>query len=374
MIDSFRHWLGRLSFEQPLEQRQAGMLQVMLLIMLSACAIGLPLSLLTIGANALLIPLLAYPWLITCTVIALYLLRHGRFTLAVVVSSLSIILAIGLALLVSGLAGGAVALLGFAIPCILAGLMLGRRGIAMASSLSIALVVTIGLLETFTRGVVGFMPSEFSSPLAIATTTTLIIVVQGLFLDRFGDSLRQALASALSREHELEQLRASLEQTVAERTASLQQALAEVEQREARLAGTLEELRASQLVIRELSAPVIPVLPGVLVAPLIGSLDSSRAGILSDNILRMVERERGQQVIFDITGVPLVDTQVAQVLLQTAAAIRLLGAESVLVGIRPEVAQTIVALGLDLSGIRTHPNLREAIEAILMLRSNRLTS
>jgi rsbT co-antagonist protein RsbR len=83
----------------------------------------------------------------------------------------------------------------------------------------------------------------------------------------------------------------------------------------------------------------------------------------------MVERERARKVIFDITGVPLVDTRVAQVLLQTAAAVRLLGAQPLLVGIRPEVAQTIISLGLDFEAITTYSNLQEAVEALLPERA-----
>jgi rsbT co-antagonist protein RsbR len=82
----------------------------------------------------------------------------------------------------------------------------------------------------------------------------------------------------------------------------------------------------------------------------------------------MVERERARHVIFDITGVPIVDTHVAQVLIQTTMAVRLLGADTLLVGIRPEVAQTLVALNVDLGGLRTYPNLREAVGALLATR------
>src|SRR3954465_15485210 len=105
--------------------------------------------------------------------------------------------------------------------------------------------------------------------------------------------------------------------------------------------------------------------------PLIGVLDGARATELTNNVLAMVEREHANHVIFDITGVPLVDTHVAQVLLQTTTAVRLLGAQSFLVGIRPEVAQTMVALNLDMSALRSFSTLREAISTLLSLRSDR---
>jgi anti-anti-sigma factor len=215
------------------------------------------------------------------------------------------------------------------------------------------------------------MPSSRSGAASLIPIFILNIAVLSLFLDRFGTSLRDALVATQRREHELEQLRASLEATVAERTMSLQQALQEGEQREARLALAMEDLRASQQAVRELSAPVIPVLPGVLIAPLIGTLDSARAAELTDNVLAMVQRERAHHVIFDITGVPLVDTHVAQVLLQTTTAVRLLGAQALLVGIRPEVAQTMVALNLEMGALRSYSNLREAIGALLAPRGDR---
>jgi rsbT co-antagonist protein RsbR len=131
---------------------------------------------------------------------------------------------------------------------------------------------------------------------------------------------------------------------------------------------TLTELRESvnereQLshAIRELASPVIPVLDGVLVMPLIGVIDSARATLLVSALLSAIERHHAMIVLIDVTGVPLIDTQVARVLLQTADAARLLGAEPILVGIRPELAQTIVGLGLDLSILKTQADLQSGI-------------
>jgi rsbT co-antagonist protein RsbR len=87
--------------------------------------------------------------------------------------------------------------------------------------------------------------------------------------------------------------------------------------------------------------------------------------------LAAVERTRSTHVIFDITGVPIVDTHVAQVLLQTTAALRLLGARVLLVGIRPEVAQTIIALNIDMGMLSTYPDLQEAVFALLAQRNGR---
>jgi anti-anti-sigma factor len=113
--------------------------------------------------------------------------------------------------------------------------------------------------------------------------------------------------------------------------------------------------------IQELSTPVVPLMEGVLVMPLIGSIDSQRGQQILDRVLKMVEHRQAKVVLIDITGVPVVDTSVAQILLQTIQAVGLLGGEAVLVGITPEVAQTLISLGVELSGITTRSDLQGGV-------------
>jgi anti-anti-sigma regulatory factor/HAMP domain-containing protein len=152
-----------------------------------------------------------------------------------------------------------------------------------------------------------------------------------------------------------------LEQRVAERTVELQQALDTQEETLNNLRESISARQTLEQAIRELSSPVLPVLEGVLVMPLIGVIDSTRATLLVTALLSAIEQHHAMIVLMDVTGVPLVDTQVARVLLQAADAARLLGAEPILVGIRPELAQTIVGLGLDLSGLKTQADLQSGI-------------
>ena len=115
----------------------------------------------------------------------------------------------------------------------------------------------------------------------------------------------------------------------------------------------------------ELSTPVIKLWDGVLAVPMIGTLDSSRTQLVMEALLqRIVETESGLAII-DITGVPTVDTLVAQHLLKTVTAIRLMGAECIISGIRPQIAQTIVHLGIDLQGIVTKSTLADALSVAL---------
>jgi rsbT co-antagonist protein RsbR len=115
----------------------------------------------------------------------------------------------------------------------------------------------------------------------------------------------------------------------------------------------------------ELSTPVIKLWDGVLAVPMIGTLDSSRTQLVMEELLqRIVDTESGLAII-DITGVPTVDTLVAQHLIKTVTAIRLMGAECIISGIRPQIAQTIVHLGIDLTGITTKATLADALSVAL---------
>jgi rsbT co-antagonist protein RsbR len=119
----------------------------------------------------------------------------------------------------------------------------------------------------------------------------------------------------------------------------------------------------------ELSTPVVKLWDGVLALPLIGTLDSERTQIVMENLLQEIVRTGAAIAIIDITGVPTVDTLVAQHLLKTVAAARLMGAECIISGIRPEIASTIVHLGVDLGKVTTKATLADAF-AIALKRNN----
>lgn len=120
-------------------------------------------------------------------------------------------------------------------------------------------------------------------------------------------------------------------------------------------------LEEQERTLAELSTPLLTIADNTVVLPLIGVLDSRRVEIMNNNLLAGVQFSGANQVIIDITGVPVVDTQVANALIQAAQAVRLLGATAIISGIRPEVAQTLVGLGVDLSKIPTMGTLQSAI-------------
>jgi anti-anti-sigma factor len=126
----------------------------------------------------------------------------------------------------------------------------------------------------------------------------------------------------------------------------------------------LISLASQQDTLRELGSPIIPLLPGVLLMPLVGTIDTRRAHQIIEVLLQEVSAQQGHTVLLDITGVPLVDSQVASSLLRAARAVTLLGARVILVGVRPEMAQSIVGLGIDLRTIATQPTLAAALRAL----------
>jgi rsbT co-antagonist protein RsbR len=131
------------------------------------------------------------------------------------------------------------------------------------------------------------------------------------------------------------------------------------------LAAREQALASQQLLIQELSAPILPIAQGVLLLPLVGSIDPRRATQIMELALEQIVVQQADVLILDITGVPLVDTSVANHLLQMTRAVNLLGAQVVLVGMSPEVAQTIVQLGVDLRDIITLANLQAGIFYVL---------
>ena len=115
----------------------------------------------------------------------------------------------------------------------------------------------------------------------------------------------------------------------------------------------------------ELSTPVVKLWDGVLALPMIGTLDSSRTQVVMESLLQRIVETGADVAILDITGVPTVDTLTAQHLIKTVTAARLMGAECIISGIRPQIAQTIVHLGVDLGDIVTKATLADAFKLAL---------
>jgi anti-anti-sigma regulatory factor len=190
-------------------------------------------------------------------------------------------------------------------------------------------------------------------PLQMGDRVFGVIAVQSYTTPRLYGEHEQNLLSAIA-----SQVVIALENaTLFEET---QRALAEVREASARQRQLLD-------VVQELSTPLVPIAAGILVLPLVGTVDSQRAQQILEVLLGGITERRARVVIIDITGVAVVDTSVANYLIQATQAVRLLGAECILVGITPEVAQTIVGLGVDLSRLITRSDLQSGVEQALRL-------
>ncbi len=344
-------WLERLPYDSSLAYRQALVLQYLALFIAGGTVVGIglaPFANQTLGG--LISALAIYTVALLGVLSAIWLLRRGSLRAAGITIVLVILAVTGVAMALYGRSHIQFTLPSLAIPVVLAGMLLGRRTLWLTTTLAVAVVAVTSLGMVYAPQWFGTLRVPEAHPLVFTAGFALVIVVLTLILDRFSGLLRQALEQAHAREAELDALRASLERTVAERTAVLQQ--------------KVDELRTAHDTVRMLSVPALPVLPGVLVLPLIGAFDSRRIADLRHTTLNAVEQRRAKSVIFDVTGIPSMDTHMAQALLQTAAAVRLLGAQPWLVGLRAEVAQTIVKLGIDLRAFRTSASLESAISTL----------
>jgi rsbT co-antagonist protein RsbR len=158
---------------------------------------------------------------------------------------------------------------------------------------------------------------------------------------------------------------------VRERTAELEQEVAERERAQAEnLQLQQEVIEAQRQTLQELSTPIIPVMEGVIVMPLIGSIDTLRAKDVTRSLLAGIREHSARIVILDITGVPIVDSGVAAHLNKTVQTARLKGARTIVTGISEAVAETIVDLGIDWSKVDTMRDLQTGLRAALRQRNS----
>jgi anti-anti-sigma regulatory factor/HAMP domain-containing protein len=233
-----------------------------------------------------------------------------------------------------------------------------------------SLLVALGALVLVGLAMSAILRRQFARPLLALIQATKEITAGDLrpITIASADEMGQLATSFNTMTEALQASRAEimainqrLEQTVGERTADLELAVTQLEKA---TASQQELLRT----LREVSTPVIPVIAGVLVMPLIGQLDDERVRNATHSLLKRIEGDHIHTVLLDLTGVPIIDTQIAQALLQMVAASRLLGAEVLLVGVAPEIAQTIVALGVDMGSLHAVADLQSAVEQMMTKR------
>ena len=152
-----------------------------------------------------------------------------------------------------------------------------------------------------------------------------------------------------------------LYQGINEMAATLAEANANNDRYQSELKEKLATIEQQRLAIRELSTPVIEVWDGVLCLPIVGVMDTTRSAEMTESLLRAIVERKALCAIVDLTGIEIMDTGTVDHFLRVAKAVRLLGAECVVTGISPSIAQTITHMGLDLASLRTHRSLRDAL-------------
>jgi len=225
---------------------------------------------------------------------------------------------------------------------LLAGLLVVTTGMAIAWRQVVfqRVVQSIALLR---QGVARISGGDLAYELEIHT---------GDEIEELANEFNEMARGLQASQDRLEQWGHDLEISVADRTRELQKAL--------------EEQQRLSAAIQEMSTPVVPVHFGVIVMPLVGAIDAARAHQIVAGLLEGVENHNAQVAIVDVTGVPMMSSEVVSYLMQAGQAVRLLGAQVVLVGITPEVAKTIIELGVDLAdGLVTRSDLQAGIEYAL---------
>jgi rsbT co-antagonist protein RsbR len=354
MWRQFRTWMANIPLADPLRREQAATLQSFIFLLILVSLVTLPTSLIATSRVDQVVGLVSSLVQALLLIVAAVVLRRGQFSAAVALVIVSLLLFTALNMVPTGLEGSRAVFTILAIPIVLAGLLGGRQLLVVTSALSVILVIGIAVLSVTRPALVGFSPQTYN-PRLTSVTYVIVATVLTVLVDRFGRAWQLALERTRNREHELDALRMSLERQVMERTAALQ--------------ASLDQLRASQATITLLGAPILPVLPGVLAAPLIGQFDSARAAALSQKVLSAITNQRATTVIFDITGVQVIDQHTIAELLELAGAVRLLGAEPVIVGVRPDVALALVEQQIDLPVRHIYSTLQDAVEALQVRRA-----
>lgn len=241
------------------------------------------------------------------------------------------------------------------LPPIMALVFLPPLGIAL-TGLSILVSLLLG----------SFWFESQLSPIDFILYSVLVggMVISRIVLENALKMSQEARMQAEQAAQALEKANAQLETQVQQRTLQLQNRTNEQAQLVAEQTKLLEELEMKQSTIRSLSVPVIPVSSHTLVMPLVGVLDTERLDYLQQEALKALQERSARRMILDITGVPVIDTIVAEGIIAVVQAARLLGADVLLVGIRPEVAQAIVGHGMNFDGLRTYRDLAGALEQI----------
>jgi rsbT co-antagonist protein RsbR len=294
-------------------------------------------------------------------VVAFGLGRRGNMRLAALVPAVLVFLLMLFAQYQLGL--GHSSLVGLALATVVAGILLDVWAAISLALLSTLAYLLLGLMQQGGGLPAPLQPDQtlVADGVALGFGLLALVALVQLSQHRASRAVAQAHESerrAQAYAQDLEAVQGRLERQVEERTQELTEFARQLEH-------SLEEQQRLWETVQRLSIPIVPVHEGVIVMPLIGQIDRLRAGRLVDDMLAAIEEQNAEVVIIDVTGVPVMDSQVAGSLIYAAKAARLLGTETVLVGVRPDVADGVVRLDLALEGITTRRDLQAGVQYAL---------
>lgn len=302
----------------------------------------------------------------------LYLLRSTRYAeLAVYIDLTLGVLLLAIADPISQiLVGDTWALFQLVPPIAILILRKPRTAIIMVVITAVLLLASALVLMT------GLMPAVIILPQAALIRglayQVLVLIMLAFVVNRISAGEQRALAQSARARRLLHEELAATRLLAEEKellNARLVQQLAELSERDQQISRQQDKEARLQQTIQTLSNPVIPIFEGIILMPLVGVIQAERAEQLQRGLLQGIEHHQARIAILDVTGVAIIDREAALAILQAATAARLIGAQPMLVGIRPEVAQTLVGLGIDLQQLTTQANLQAGVTNAIKLLS-----
>jgi anti-anti-sigma factor len=292
-----------------------------------------------------------------------WLARQGMADIAAVL----MIIAASLATLIVGFTVPALELIFVTIvPVLLAIATLRPAGVA-ATGLVMAVILAM-LLVSNPWGIAPLIVQNSGGPAAILLVfTTVVGILNSTSIVRTFGALQDSQADLKHTAALLERSNAVLEERVRDRTFELEQALHLQRSQADELSQAMQSQQQLASLLTDMALPIIPVREDVLVVPLVGSLDTQRGQEMLTRILQAVEKAQARAIILDVTGVPVIDTYIGRIFINTADAVAMLGARTLLVGISPEVAQALVGLGVSLEGLETRATLQQGLESLFSI-------
>jgi anti-anti-sigma regulatory factor len=297
-----------------------------------------------------------------------YWLRHTRYAEWVIYLNLSgVALLLALSGPISGKIDGSAWVL-FQIPPLVATIVLNTPRATVIVSVITATIMSIVIGLELSGAIAVDLVVPRPSLIVNFGNQLLTLAVVAITVRLLVNRAQRAFNEIQQARHEIE-LRLESERALAEQQERVNQelvrSLATLQTRDAQLQAEQDQQSRLRSLLSELSTPVIPILDGVVVMPLIGELDQARATDLTNTLLQGITAHRAHMVILDVTGLPTIDSLLGKALIQAADAARLLGATPIMAGIRPDVAQTLISLGIDFNQLVTVSNLQTGVQYAL---------